>query len=461
MANITSTGEGATVSLARFATGLTYVDLPELVTARLRECFLDFIGISAFAAAHVETSLAFRSAVQALGAGGSATVIGEARGYSYPHAALLNGAFAHTLDFDDTNLFGCLHPGAPVIPAAIAIAEQVDASGRELIESLAAGYEVACRVGAALGPTTYDRGFHVTSVAGIFGAVAAAAKLRKVNAEVAANAFGLAASQAAGSMQYLDNGASNKRLHPGFAAHDALTSLAFAEAGVQGASSPIEGRYGLLKGYSNAPRPELLTEALGSRWALIETAIKPYPSCRFTHSAIDAALALRERVSSEERAAASLRVRLSPKAMQIVGERLPNKVRPQNIVDAQFSVYFQVAIAWAEGRCDWQAYQRFGSPEVEKLAERIHVEEDAEIPFAGAEVSIDGTAAKLAERFDNPLGEPQRPLSWEQLESKFHSMAGPVYGVSRSRALARNIRNLEAEPSAARIIKGFRIRRPR
>jgi len=456
VADLPIPGEGATEALAGFVADIRYEALPAHVVGRLRECFLDFVGISAFAALNAESSPAFRSAIQGLGSGGSATVIGEARGYPAAHAALLNGAFAHTLDFDDTNLFGALHPGAPVIPAAMAIAEATSASGRDFIEALAAGYEVACRVGAALGPSAYDRGFHITAVAGIFGAVAAAAKLRKAGVGVTANALGLAASQAAGSMQYLDNGAWNKRLHPGFAAQDALTSVALAEAGVLGASAPIEGRYGLLNGYSNAPRPELLTEALGSQWTLVETAIKPYPSCRFTHSAIDAILALREQIPPEQRATATLRIRLSPKGFQIVGERLPNKVRPQNIVDGQFSMYFQAATAWATGNCDWVSYEALGSPELEALCERTEVVADPTIAFAGAEVSVESTAGTFAARFNEPLGEPQRPLTWEQVERKFLTMAGPVFGVPAAKALAGSIQRLDEEPSAAQLIRRFR-----
>ena len=146
---------GATETLAGFVVGVSYAALPDAVHSRLKECFLDFIGISAYAATHAESSPAFRAGVQSLTSeSGPGTVIGESRGYSYPYAALLNGAYAHTLDFDDTNLFGSLHPGAPVIAAAMAEAERSGASGRAFIEALAAGYEVSCRVGAALGPTT-------------------------------------------------------------------------------------------------------------------------------------------------------------------------------------------------------------------------------------------------------------------------------------------------------------------
>ena len=291
------------LALAEFVAGLTYEQVPAGAVDRLKQCLLDFVGLAAFAAARAESSEPFRRAILTLAPRpGPGTVVGEARGYPWEYAALLNGAFAHTLDFDDTNLFGALHPGAPVIPAALAAAEQTAASGRALLESLAAGYEVACRVGGALGQTAYDRGFHITPVAGIFGAVAAGAKLFGLGAAEIASAFGIALSQAAGSMQYLENGAWTKRLHPGFAAHDALVSLALARAGVVGAARAIDGRYGLLAGYSNAPRPDLLLERLGERWVLAETAIKPYPSCRLTHGAIDAVLSLREKAGADARA---------------------------------------------------------------------------------------------------------------------------------------------------------------
>lgn len=446
----------ATDALARFVAAIDYEQLPQAVVARLRECFLDFVGIAAFAAAHAETSACFRNAVQQLGEVGSATVIGEARAYPFAHAALLNGAYAHTLDFDDTNLFGSLHPGAPVIAAAMAVAEQVDATGREFIQALAAGYEVGCRVGAALGATAYDRGFHITSVAGIFGAVAAAARLRRCSAEVTANALGLAGSQAAGSMQYLENGAWNKRLHPGLAAHDAFVSLAFAQAGFLGAAAPIEGRFGLLTGYSNAPRPQLLTQALGERWTLVETAIKPYPSCRFTHAAIEATLNLRERFAPVGRDEAALLIRLSPKAVQIVGERQPNKLRPQNVVDGQFSVYFQAAVGWITGACDWQSYERLGDARVQALCERVQVEPDSAIPFAGAQVSATCGGRTLVERLDEPLGEPQRPLAWEQLHRKFMSMAGPVFGREEAQRLAEPIARLQEVHSMAALIRRLR-----
>jgi 2-methylcitrate dehydratase PrpD len=450
--------ERLTEELSRFVAALRYDDVPDDAVDRLKQCLLDFVGISAFAAARAESSGPFRQAVQALAPRpGPATVVGERRGYPYPYAALLNGAFAHTLDFDDTNLFGSLHPGAPVIAAALAIAEETDASGLAFLEALAAGYEVACRVGGALGQTAYDRGFHITPVAGIFGATAAGARLLGFDADRTANALGLALSQAAGSMQYLENGAWNKRLHPGFAAHDALVSLALTRAGVLGAACPIEGRYGLLAGYTNEPRPGLAAVDLGRRWILAETAIKPYPSCRLTHGAIDAVLSLREKFEPALLDRAAMTMRLSPKAVQIVGERLPNKIRPGNVVDGQFSVYFQGAVAWLDGRVDWDSYARLGDSRIVALAERITVVSDPLMTLAGAEVEVTAGGAVAQTRVEQPLGEPERPVPWEVLEQKFEGLAKGVLGAARSRRVSVAVRGLERHK---RVRQWIRLLRP-
>lgn len=451
-----------TQALADFVAQISYEALPGTLVERLEQCLLDFVGNTAFGGAEAESSAAFRAAVNALAPRqGTATVVGERRAYPAQYAALLNGAFAHSLDFDDTNLWGSLHPGAVVIPTALAVAERLDSTGRALLEGLAAGYEVACRVGAALGPTAYDRGFHITAVAGIFGGVAAGARLLGFDGARTANALGLALSQAAGSMQYLENGSWNKRLHPGFAAHDALVALALTESGTLGAAAPLEGRYGLLAGYSNAPRPALLTEELGRRWVGAETAIKPYPSCRLTHGAIDAVLDLREKVEASARETATLTLRLSPKAVQIVGEPVERKVRPRNVVDGQFSVYFQVAAAWLDGRVDWTSYERLGDGAVEQVTSHIAVEVEEALPLAGADVSITAGGREARARVEQPLGEPDRPVPWGRLETKFTGLATGVFGARRCRAIAAAVRALDRQPSARRFTRLLRGREAR
>ena len=441
----------ATAELARFAAGP--VDPPDL----LRDLFLDHVGVAAAAAVRAESTPSVRAAVRCLDpAGGPATAIGEDRGYAPPYAALLNGCYAHSLDFDDTNTAQVGHPGASVIPAAMAEAERLGAGGRAFLAALAVGYEVACRVGAALGAESYDRGFHITAVSGIFGAVAAAGRLRGLDAATLAHAFGLAASKAAGSMQYLENGAWNKRLHPGFAAHDALLVTELAAAGVVGAADAIEGRRGLLAGYTGAPHPDALTRGLGTEWVLLETAIKPYPSCRLTHAAIDAALAVRERVPAGDRPGATIRVELPPTAMKIVGEPVPNKLAPAGTVDAQFSVYFQVAAAWLDGRVDWASYERIAAPDVRDLMARVSTTETAALGRHATVLTAEAGGRTVTEEVRVPLGEPGNPVGPAALRGKFLGLAEPAYGPGRAAAIADGVAGLADLDSVRDLIRLLR-----
>jgi len=436
---------GATDRLAAFVVETTLANIPKDALTLLRGCFLDFIGNSAFASAKAESSPPMRSAVRRLdGDGGPATVIGEARGYSWQLAALLNGTYAHTLDFDDTNQIQTGHPGAPVIAAALAEAERLDVNGDSFFEALAVGYEVCCRVGGAIGPSGYDRGFHITAISGIFGAVAAVAKLRALNSGTISNAFGLALSKASGSMQYLENGSWNKRIHPGFAAHDALLCTTMAETGVIGAAAAIEGRYGLLTSFTASPRPEILTDGLGEQWTLLRTAIKPYPSCRLTHAAIDGALEMRARFAPNDLRRVKIRVGLSSVEMKIVGERLPEKVAPRNIVDAQFSIYFQVAAAWLDGKVEWSSYERLGADDIVAMAGRVSAAVDPRVKKAGASLVVELDGAEISQTVDYPLGEPERPLGWEKLKEKFLSLAEPVYGAAHASRIVESVMNLGA-----------------
>ena len=193
---------------SHFVSSTTYTLLSPEVISKLKELLLDHIGVASGGAASSESSPAILKAVLTLGAAnGSNTVISKGHNFTAPYAALLNGAFGHSFDFDDTHLEGVLHPGVSVIPAALAEAETRKASGEDLLTAAAIGYEVTCRLSMQLKDMAYARGFHNTATAGIFGAVAAISSLRKLSADVIENAFGLAGSKSSGSMQYLENGA--------------------------------------------------------------------------------------------------------------------------------------------------------------------------------------------------------------------------------------------------------------
>lgn len=436
--------DSPTAELAAFAVQFDAREIPAATREVVRACLLDFVGVAAYAARGIPGNAGVvRALDEWMPVPGEHAVVGAIGTRGPLQAALLNGLHAHTLDFDDTNQRGFLHPGAPVIPAALAAAERVDCDGNAFLAAVAIGYEVACRVGAGLGTGCYARSFHPTAIAGIFGAAAAAARLLGANAAELNDAFGFCGSQASGAMQFLDNGSLNKRLHPGLAAHDGLWSVGLAMAGVAGSRAALEGRNGLLTGYTDTPRPEALAQALGTDWLTTVTAIKPYPSCRLTHAGIDAVLALRDRLAAGSQP--TLRVRLNPSSFNVVGERQPLKLRPKGIVDAQFSIYFQLAVTLLDGPPGWSSYERIGDPAVEAIAERIRVESSSDIPFNGCEVTVEGTG--LSQRIDYPLGEPERPLAWQDIEHKFFALADVAYARPHAEAVSNGIRHIEEAPS--------------
>jgi len=355
--------------------------------------------------------------------GGRATVLPSGDRLRAADAALANGALAHSLDFDDTHLASSLHPGAPTIAAALAVAEARDAPVGRLLDGIAAGYDVACRLGAAVNPDVhYDRGFHITATCGTFGATAAAGVVAGLDADELANAFGINGSQAAGSLQFLENGAWNKRLHPGLAARRAVEAVAFAESGFVGAAEPITGEHGFFAAYTDDP---ILAEFDRlDRDAVAETGLKPYPCCRYLHPAIDGLLAIATDVDPD--AVESVRLGLPRAGVRLTGDPIDAKRRPDSFVDAQFSGPFVAALALSAGAAGGDAFLRavgrlaepawFDDPDFRRLldATGVAVDDEVQARFPGewcARVVVE-TAGGRHERFvETPYGEPGDPMS--------------------------------------------------
>jgi 2-methylcitrate dehydratase PrpD len=283
-----------TLDLADFSAGLKAAALPDAVRARTRQLVLDLVGNVLRARHEAESTPALLAAARALGLeNGSSIVPADGARWTPAGAALLNGALAHSLDFDDTHAAGSLHPGAPVIPAAFAAGEMSGASGADILAAVVAGYEVTCRVALALpAGAHYDRGFHPTATCGAFGAAAAAGRVFGLDGKAIADAFGIALSQAAGSLQFLANGAWTKRFQVGWSAMAGLAAATLAREGFVGAAAALEGKHGFMHAYAPSPTPTVALDRLGDVWELMNTAVKPYPSCRYGHAAIDAAIAL-------------------------------------------------------------------------------------------------------------------------------------------------------------------------
>jgi len=422
-----------TATLAAYVAGLRFEDIPVEVRDRAKTLTLDFLGSAIRARRDAESTPSLLKMLEALALDGKgdATVFGDSRTWTPAVAALLNGALGHSLDFDDTHADSSLHPSAPVVPAAFAVGEMVGASGRDVLTAIVAGYEVCCRLGNALDPTShYAKGFHPTATAGTYGAAAAASKLFGLSKEQIIAAFGVSGSQAAGSLQFLINGAWNKRYQVGAAAMNGVIAATLARNDFVGASESIEGKHGLLVGYSDNAHPAMATAGLGTIFETMKVGVKPYPSCRYTHAALDALIAMRREHNLTPGQIRRVEIGLHRNGITLTGDAA-TKRHPISIVGGQFSMFFTGAIALDQGRFGWDDYTRLGDAAIDGLADKFDVVQDDRLeigrthPF-GARVSIttdDGVHERL---YPDPSGEPDSFPDAKAMQQKFLALARPV-----------------------------------
>ena len=453
---------GVTCELAAYAAGLKYEDLPSAVVERAKLLILDITGIMVRARHDAESTQSMIATVQRLGlVTGDCTVIGDESGYAPTAAALINGTLAHSLDFDDTHAQGSLHSSAPIVPAALAAAEMSESSGKDFIAAVVAGYEVQIRLSLALGPSEhYDRGYHPTATCGVFGASVAAGKLLGLDADGMEHAFGIALSQAAGSMQFLADGAWTKRSHVGQAAQNGLICATMAGEGFQGPRESFEGKWGFLFAYAPNADPSKVVEGLGESWKTLELAVKPYPSCRYTHAAMDALAALRRDNKFNISDIESVEIGLPETGWKIVGTPEADKHNPTSIVDGQFSMPFCAAVVLREGTLSWDHYgTHLQDEQTLDLGRRVStiVDPRAELAFPEnmAAVARIRTKAKTYEAFVGiPKGEPDNFLSKAEFLQKFNDLCGPYLSDSFSERLATGLLGLDDANSVSSVI-GF------
>jgi len=457
-----------TRELTRFVAGLAHETLPAEVRERAKALTLDLVGISVRARNEAESTGPMIAAAARLGmTGGACTVIGDAGDYTPPGAAMLNGTLAHSLDFDDTHAPGSLHPSAPIVPAALAAAEMAGAGGKATIAAIVAGYEVQIRLALALDPAAhYDRGFHPTATCGAFGATAAAGRLLGLDAEGHASAFGIVLSMAAGSMQFLVNGAWTKRSHVGHAAMCGLIAATLAREGYKGASEALEGKWGFLHAYAPAADAAKVTDGLGRRWETMKIAVKPFPSCRYSHAPLDGILALAREHGIKAEEVEEVTVGLPEAGWKITGDPEPAKQSPKSVVDGQFSMAFCAAVALRTGGLAWDDYARhLGDAATLALCKRVRTRVDpkaqADFPAEMAGSVKIRTARGAFETYVRvPKGEPANFLSAAELRAKFDGLTGPYLSARRRDELAGALLALEDARDIGAVLRLTRPEQP-
>lgn len=441
--------------LAQFVARLAEEPLPTEVCERAKQSLADAVGVALRAATDAEMPPIFQRALRELypEGRGPATFLGLGTGQPAVAAAWMNGALIHVLDFDDTHSRAGVHPGAPVIGAALAAAELADASGELLLRAIVAGYEATCRIGMALNPVNqYERGFHPTCTAGAFGAAAAAGLILGLTADQMLNAWGLTLSLASGSMQFLESGSWNKPIQVGWAAHNGLIAAQLSRAGLRGARWPLEGRYGLLHMCSDDTDATALIAGIGRNWMILETGVKVYPCCRFCHAALDGIIDIAVTEDLHPRDVTAIEIGLSSKALDLITQPRDRKLRPQTVVDAQFSMYWTAAAALCHRRLVWEDYEHLGDEGILALAGRVTTSLDREVDRAlpdhwAARVSV-STARGTVQRFVlDPRGEPVLPVGWDGIAQKFSGLVGRYLGQQRCQDLLGAIRTLDSVAS--------------
>jgi 2-methylcitrate dehydratase PrpD len=435
-----------TRDLVEFLAKLEPDYLPAEVFDRTRYLLLDYFGVT-IRGSRAESSAPVYKMIERLNAPGSSTVIGTPIRTLPGYAALANGTAAHAIELDDTHNAGSIHLGVVMFSTALALAESLGQPEFECFAAaVAAGYEAAARIAMAVQPKQhYLLGFHPTSTCGVFGAAVTASKLLGLTERQILSAVGIAGSMAAGSLEFLAEGAWTKRLHPGLAAQNGIQAALLAREGFEGPQKILEGRDGFLHGYSKNPQPELLTLNLERTFEMLRTSVKPHACCRYMQGPIDAILDLTVPAAQVR----GIEVAVLEAGWPLVVEPREQKYNPQSIVEAQFSMPFGAAVAVIHRAAgiDQFTEENIHSPAVREMMAKVVMTKDSRIEQNfpeewPARVTIELYDGRRLEKFiAHPKGDPKNPLSWQEMTAKFESLAAPVVGLDRCGELVALIKD--------------------
>ncbi|MGA0564371.1 MmgE/PrpD family protein [Ancylobacter sp. VNQ12] len=359
---------------------------------------------------------------------GRCTALGHARRLGMYDAALVNGTAAHGEDFDDTFEGGPVHPGAVVVPAALAAAEQHGLTGAAVMRGIAVGAELMCRLSLVAPQATHKAGFHPTAIFGAPAATVAVAAVLGLDAPTTARALGIAGSLASGIIEYLADGSSTKRLHAGAAAQAGLRAVHLARAGFAGPLTVFEGAHGMFRAFAPSKTPDFarLTEGLGTRWVIEGLAFKPYACGTMTQPFVDCALKLAAAgVKADD--IVSIRCKVGEGTVHRLWEPLASKHHPPNGYAGKFSTPYCMAVAFIDGAAGLGQFTdvRSQDPAVRALAARISYEIDPldEYPrnFSGHLEAMLKDGRTLNFRQPHMRGGAHEPLPEAELAAKFEA----------------------------------------
>jgi 2-methylcitrate dehydratase PrpD len=407
---------GVTQDLARFVAETKWQDVPDKVRHEAKRALLNFFAVAIAGCRTGPIEMALKSLAEFSG-GKQAAVIGRSERIDALSAAFLNGAGANVFDYCDTHLPTVVHPTSPVAPALLALAELKRVTGPELLLAFVLGFEIECRVGGAVSPGHYPKGWHITSTCGVFGSAAGAAKLLGLEAKQVVWALGNASTQSAGLCECL--GWPAKSLSVGNAAKNGLWSALLAQKGFEGPAEPIAGAQGFLAAMGEPPNWAALTEGLGKTWELNDNSIKPYPCGFVIHPLLD--LALDWRRAHPDAAIDRIAIRGNPLLLQRTD-------RPEVATgrESQVSLQHAVAAALVQGKAGLDQFTDacVNDPDVLKMRRRIEVAGDPAISTIAAKMDFwttDGKQHSVAT--EAARGSSSNPMKDTEIEDKLRAEA--------------------------------------
>lgn len=437
-----------TADLAEFVVRSRWDDVPDEVRQEAVRTLSNWVGCALGGATEPAVDIAVE-VFDELSGPRLASLFGRGERLDPLRAAFVNGLSSHVLDFDDTHLDTIIHPAGPVAPALFALAERQPegVSGARLLHALVLGVDVACRIGLSVYPSHYDRGFHITGTAGVFGSAAAAGKLLGLDERAMIWALGIAATQSSGLREMF--GTMCKPFHPGRAAENGLAAALLASRGFTSSEQALEAPRGFASVLSDDSDLSVITADLGERFEILRNSYKPFACGVVIHPAIDACVQLRDRLGLVAHDVERVELSVHPLVLELTG-----KTSPTTGLEGKFSVYHSVAVALIRGVAGAAEYtdDAVADPEVVALRGRVVATVDASIREDACRARIrlrDGRVVEQA--VEHAVGSRERPMSDEALDAKFKAQAERVLPTEQAEALLALCRGVESLADAGEI----------
>ena len=452
----------ATAAIVEFVGELRHAALADEVRHYARRHLLDTVGVL-IAGAGGDVALRAEAVLSAARPAGRIPVPGRARRADVIDAAFLGGTAAHGIELDDGFRQGSVHPGCVVVPAALALGYDRRADGRTLMEAIVAGYETVIAIGRACHPDLRQRGFHPTAAVGVFGSAAAAGKLRGLSPDALANAFGLAASSAAGLFAFVNGGGDIKRLHAGHAAREGLQAALLAEQGVEGPPDVIEARDGFMQAFafgradnthSKSARAMALPPA--APFGITDCYIKPYPCCRHIQPAVEALIGL----LNDEAIANDEVQRIEVATYRIAAEHAETGWDDFASAQLSFPYLMGLALKFRAVKFEHFSEQTRRDPAFAAIARKLNVTAPPDIDrlypqLRPARVTVTTARGSFTRQADEALGSRIVPLDDAGLKAKFLDLVGPVLGAARAKELGERLWSLDEINDVAPLVEAM------